>query len=45
LLPVLQKELRAGDILLVKGSHGSKMHELAKALLNKDSAMGKRHAV
>ena len=32
LLPLLSKELRAGDILLIKGSHGSKMYELAKAL-------------
>jgi UDP-N-acetylmuramoyl-tripeptide--D-alanyl-D-alanine ligase len=35
LLPLLQKELRAGDILLIKGSHGSKMYELAKALQDK----------
>ncbi|MDE3016292.1 MAG: UDP-N-acetylmuramoyl-tripeptide--D-alanyl-D-alanine ligase [Pseudomonadota bacterium] len=32
LLPLLSKELQAGDILLVKGSHGSGMHNLAKAL-------------
>ena len=32
LLALLQKDLKAGDILLVKGSHGSKMYELAKAL-------------
>lgn len=37
LLPLLLKELRAGDILLVKGSHGSKMYELAKALQNKNA--------
>lgn len=28
LLPLLQKSLRANDVLLVKGSHGSKMYEL-----------------
>jgi len=32
LLPLLNKKLKAGDVLLVKGSHGSKMYELAKAL-------------
>jgi len=32
LLPLVQKTLRAGDLLLVKGSHGSKMYELAEAL-------------
>lgn len=37
LLPVLQKALHAGDILLVKGSHGSKMHELARALRGRQS--------
>jgi UDP-N-acetylmuramoyl-tripeptide--D-alanyl-D-alanine ligase len=37
LLAALQKDLRAGDILLVKGSHGSKMYELAKALRDKAS--------
>ena len=35
LLPILQKELQAGDVLLVKGSHGSKMYELVKALKDK----------
>jgi UDP-N-acetylmuramoyl-tripeptide--D-alanyl-D-alanine ligase len=34
LLPLLQKFLRANDIVLVKGSHGSKMYELAAALQN-----------
>ena len=37
LLPLLEKELRAGDILLLKGSHGSKMYQLAKALSDKAS--------
>ncbi len=32
LLPVLQKNIRAGDLLLVKGSHGSKMYEIAQAI-------------
>ena len=46
LLPLLQKELRAGDILLVKGSHGSKMYELVKHLKHKASAtMESLHAV
>ncbi len=46
LLPILQKELRDGDILLVKGSHGSKMYELAKALAGPASAAKeKKHAV
>jgi UDP-N-acetylmuramoyl-tripeptide--D-alanyl-D-alanine ligase len=44
LLPLLSKELRTGDILLIKGSHGSKMYELAKAL--QDMTEGKqKHAV
>ena len=33
LLPVLRKKLRAGDVLLIKGSHGSKMYELTAALI------------
>jgi UDP-N-acetylmuramoyl-tripeptide--D-alanyl-D-alanine ligase len=48
LLPLIEKELRAGDVLLLKGSHGSKIYELAKALLDKaaaPAAMEKRHAV
>jgi len=44
LLPLLQKKLRPGDILLVKGSHGSKMYELASALMNK-SSVEQKHAV
>jgi len=32
LLPLLRAELKPGDILLVKGSHGSRIYELAKAL-------------
>jgi len=39
LLPLLQKELRAGDIVLVKGSHGSKIYELAKALMENKNAV------
>ena len=35
LMPLIEKELRAGDILLVKGSHGSKMYELAKLVKDK----------
>jgi UDP-N-acetylmuramoyl-tripeptide--D-alanyl-D-alanine ligase len=38
LLPLVQKALRAGDVLLVKGSHGSKMYELAAALTVKEKA-------
>jgi UDP-N-acetylmuramoyl-tripeptide--D-alanyl-D-alanine ligase len=47
LLPLIVKELKAGDILLVKGSHGSHMYELAQALMQKHSpsATGKKHAV
>ncbi len=46
LLPLLKKKLRGGDVLLVKGSHGSKMYELAKALseLQTENA-GHKHAV
>jgi UDP-N-acetylmuramoyl-tripeptide--D-alanyl-D-alanine ligase len=43
LLPLLQKNLRAGDILLIKGSHGSKMYELAKTLSTDEGE--KKHAV
>jgi UDP-N-acetylmuramoyl-tripeptide--D-alanyl-D-alanine ligase len=32
LLPIVRDALRPGDVLLIKGSHGSKMYELAKAL-------------
>lgn len=32
LLPLLRKFLKADDVVLVKGSHGSKMYELAKSL-------------
>jgi UDP-N-acetylmuramoyl-tripeptide--D-alanyl-D-alanine ligase len=35
LLPLLEKNLCPGDVLLVKGSHGSKMYELARALREK----------
>jgi UDP-N-acetylmuramoyl-tripeptide--D-alanyl-D-alanine ligase len=47
LLPLLEKKLKAGDVLLVKGSHGSKMYELAKALTDKASpqSAGHKHAV
>jgi len=42
LLALLQKTLRADDLLLVKGSHGSKMYELAEVL---QSMKEKAHAV
>jgi len=46
LLPVLRKELQSHDILLIKGSHGSKMYELVKALKNMTQGTGEqRHAV
>lgn len=32
LLPLVKQSLKSGDVLLVKGSHGSKMYELAAAL-------------
>ncbi len=32
LLPLLRKDLRDGDVLLLKGSHGSRMYELAQTL-------------
>jgi UDP-N-acetylmuramoyl-tripeptide--D-alanyl-D-alanine ligase len=41
LLPILAKTVRAGDVLLIKGSHGSKMYELVAALQVKEKA----HAV
>jgi UDP-N-acetylmuramoyl-tripeptide--D-alanyl-D-alanine ligase len=44
LLPVLRKTLREGDILLIKGSHGSKMYELAHALMQ-GSPQEKKHAL
>lgn len=43
LLPLLTKGLKPGDILLVKGSHGTKMYEVAKAL--RDTHAEKKHAV
>ena len=52
LLSPITNELRAGDILLVKGSHGSKMYELVAALkeqfkseFNSGSEMERLHAV
>jgi UDP-N-acetylmuramoyl-tripeptide--D-alanyl-D-alanine ligase len=45
LTPLILKELRAGDILLVKGSHGSKMYEVAKTLLEHNTVKEKKHAV
>lgn len=33
LLPLLQKALKADDVLLIKGSNGSKMHAVAAALV------------
>ena len=43
LLPELKKALLPGDIILIKGSHGSKMHMLAKALLS--GGVAQKHAV
>lgn len=43
LLPILQQQLRAGDILLVKGSHGSKIYALATQLMS--AAEDVKHAV
>jgi UDP-N-acetylmuramoyl-tripeptide--D-alanyl-D-alanine ligase len=46
LLPLLEKKLKTGDVLLVKGSHGSKMYELARALAEKTAGGSERkHAV
>lgn len=46
LAKLLKKELRPGDVLLVKGSHGSRMYELAKILLEAYTRMReKTHAV
>jgi UDP-N-acetylmuramoyl-tripeptide--D-alanyl-D-alanine ligase len=36
LLPILAANLKAGDVVLVKGSHGSKAAALAEALLSMD---------
>ncbi|NBO18114.1 MAG: UDP-N-acetylmuramoyl-tripeptide--D-alanyl-D-alanine ligase [Proteobacteria bacterium] len=44
LLPLIRSALKPGDVLLVKGSHGSKMYELAAALTQKNDE-GKKHAV
>jgi len=41
LLPLLQSALKPDDVLLVKGSHGSKMYELAAMLQGED----KKHAI
>lgn len=46
LLPALKASLQNGDIVLVKGSHGSKAHELAEALIEEAQPVeGSRHAV
>ena len=46
LLPVLLGQLQNDDILLVKGSHGSKMYELVSALRQPHpETKEKRHAV
>lgn len=46
LLPLLTKALHKDDILLIKGSHGSKIYEVADALLKSLPAAGdKKHAV
>ncbi len=44
LIPLLQKTLASDDVLLVKGSHGSNMAEVTKALLAA-SQPEKKHAV
>jgi UDP-N-acetylmuramoyl-tripeptide--D-alanyl-D-alanine ligase len=43
LLPEITKQLKPGDVLLLKGSHGSNMHTVAKALLAHTGE--KKHAV
>lgn len=45
LLPSLKAGLQNGDIILLKGSHGSKTHELAQALLQEATVEGKQYAV
>ena len=46
LLSVLQNELTSGDIVLIKGSHGSHMYELVKTLKEKaPEMMESMHAV
>jgi UDP-N-acetylmuramoyl-tripeptide--D-alanyl-D-alanine ligase len=42
--PLLINDLRPGDVLLVKGSHGSKMYEVAQILLTA-TASEKKHAI
>lgn len=42
LLPILQAVLKSGDLVLVKGSHGSHMYKVAEALLAEG---GKRNAI
>lgn len=37
LLPIVRAALLPGDMLLVKGSHGSKMYTLAQALIKKEA--------
>lgn len=44
LLPLIEKSLKPGDILLIKGSHGSKMYEVAAAL-STSSSRKEKHAV
>jgi len=43
LMPLLAKLIQAGDYVLVKGSHGSKMYEIATALTG--ASLEKKHAV
>lgn len=45
LLPLLTTALQAGDVVLVKGSHGSNMHAIAKSLSESSGKTGSAHAV
>ncbi len=42
LLHDVQEMLQPGDLVLVKGSHGSKMYEIAEALVNNNATEGKK---
>ncbi len=45
LLALLLAALAPGDVLLVKGSNGSKMHQVAAALTGQAKITEKKHAV